>query len=75
MLVDIQMLLEYFKHLTISYIVQKLKQETTYYIGKEFECLNSFYYNNNILWSDGYFANSIGNVSVKTAKNYIDNQG
>ena len=71
----IHILLEYPKNLSISYIVQKLKQETTYYIRKEFKCLNSFYYNKNILWNDGYFANSIGNVSVETAKNYIDNQG
>lgn len=70
----IHILLEYLKHLTISYIVQKLKQETTYYIRREFLYLKDVYYNN-ILWSDGYFANSIGDVSVKTAKNYIDNQG
>lgn len=67
----IHILLEYLKGLSISYIAQKLKQETTYYIRKEFKCLNSVYYNKNILWSDGYFANSIGNVSIETAKHYI----
>ena len=41
----IHILLEYPKHLSISYIVQKLKQETTYYIRKKFKCLNSVYYN------------------------------
>ena len=55
--------------------VIKLKQEATYYIRKEFKSLNSVYYNKNILWSNGYFANSIGNVSIETAKHYIDNQG
>lgn len=71
----IHILLEYPKNISISYIVQKLKQETTYHMRKEFKYLNSVYYNKNILWNDGYFANSIGNVSVETAKHYIDNQG
>ena len=26
-------------------------------------------------WTDGYFASTIGNVSEKTIKEYIENQG
>jgi putative transposase len=33
------------------------------------------YWNEHILWSDGYFASSIGNVSKEAAEEYIRNQG
>ena len=52
----IHILLEYPKNIRMSYIVQKLEQETTCYIRKEYKYLNILYYNRNILWSNSYFA-------------------
>lgn len=37
--------------------------------------LSKIYWKHNILWSDGYFASSIGQVSENTIRNYIKNQG
>ena len=71
----VHILVECPKRFSVSYVVQKLKQETTYYIRKEFKALSGVYYSRNILWSNGYFANSVDNVSVETAKEYIENQG
>lgn len=71
----IHILLEYPKHKSISYIVQKIKQETTYYTRKEFIGLSKIYYKKSVLWSDGYFANSVGDVSIEKAKYYIERQG
>jgi putative transposase len=37
--------------------------------------LKSHYWNENTLFSDGYFCCSIGNASPETIKNYIETQG
>ena len=60
----------------ISDIVKKIKQETTFYIwNKYFDFLSKQYWKKKTFWSDGYFACSIGEVSEKTIKRYIQNQG
>lgn len=57
-------------------IVRVLKQETTYYLWVEFESfLKSVYWKKRILWSDGYFACSIGDASSETIQKYIELQG
>jgi putative transposase len=37
--------------------------------------LKRFYWGEKTLWSDGYFASTIGNVSKVIAEAYIRNQG
>src|SRR5512145_1535136 len=45
-------------------IVRKLKQESTNRLWKtQKEYLEKYYWGENTLWSDGYFASTIGNVS------------
>ena len=57
-------------------IVRRLKQESTIRIWKtQKEYLRKYYWNENTLWSDGYFASTIGNVSKEAAEYYIRNQG
>ena len=57
-------------------IVRKLKQETTNKLWKsQGSYLKRYYWREKTLWSDGYFASSIGNVSKEIAEAYIRNQG
>ncbi|WP_156151175.1 IS200/IS605 family transposase [Methanosarcina sp. WWM596] len=57
-------------------IVRKLKQEYTNRLWKtQKEYLKKYYWGENTLWSDGYFAFTIGNVSKEAAEYYIRNQG
>ena len=55
---------------------EELKQ-TMVEISKEsnFEILGKYYWGENTLWSEGYFAPTIGNVSKEAAEYYIRNQG
>ena len=71
-------------HFLISYdttdrvcdIVKIVKQETTYYLWKKYgSFLAKQYWKKRILWSDGYFACSIGEVSSATIQKYIESQG
>jgi len=57
-------------------IVRKLKQESKNRIWKtQKEYLEKYYWSENTLWCDGYFASTIGNVSKEAADYYIRNQG
>ena len=57
-------------------IVKIVKQETTYYLRQNYGMLLSkYYWKKAIFRSDGYFACSVGEVSPKTIKKYIENQG
>jgi putative transposase len=61
---------------SILAIVRKLKQETTNRLWEsQGKYLKRFYWGEKTLWSDGYFASTIGNVSKETAEAYIRNQG
>ena len=71
-------------HFLISYdttdrvcdIVKIVKQETTYYLWqKDGSFLSKQYWKTRIVWSDGYFACSIGEVSSATIQKYIESQG
>ena len=57
-------------------IVRKLKQETTNRMWKsQGKYLKRFYWGEKTLWSDGYFASKIGDVSKEAAAMYIRNKG
>ncbi|MCK5848704.1 MAG: IS200/IS605 family transposase [Caldisericia bacterium] len=71
-------------HFLISYdttdsiceIVKRIKQETTYRLWpKHSVLLSKEYWKRRILWSDGYFACSIGEVSSATIQRYIETRG
>lgn len=72
----VHMLLKYEPDMSVSYIASQLKQRSTYNMWLYHqELLNRNYWKHRILWSDGYFACSIGQVSQKTIEHYIQNQG
>ena len=72
----VHMLLKYEPNMSVSYIASQLKQRSTYYMWKHHaEYLRQNYWKHRVLWSDGYFACSIGQVSQKTIEHYIQNQG
>lgn len=73
----IHLLIQFKPHYSIEQVVRRLKQLTTYYIWKDNEqWLKKFYWSGKrILWTHGYFASTVGDVSEKTLKKYIENQG
>ena len=61
---------------SVLVIVRRFKQESTIRLWKtQKEYLRKYFWNENTLWSDGYFASTIGNVSKEAAEYYIRNQG
>jgi putative transposase len=57
-------------------IVKTLKGHSTILLWKNFEKeLKKEFWKEHTFWSDGYFVCSIGNVSEKTIRRYIDEQG
>jgi putative transposase len=72
----IHILLDYDTTYSVANIVKQIKQETTYYAWKKYSVfLEKHDWKKKILWSDGYFACSIGEVSSETIKRYIEQQG
>lgn len=62
--------------ISISKVVALLKSFTTYWLWKSFESiLNKEFWKERTFWTDGYFVCSVGNVSEKMLKEYIENQG
>lgn len=61
----------------ISKVVQKLKQISTYDVWQNHNQYMSKWYwsGKHHLWTKGYFCTTIGEVSEKTLKAYIENQG
>lgn len=72
----IHILLSYRPDIKVSTIVKELKQFSTYQMWLHHEdILKTIYWKNKLLWSDGYFACSIGQVSQDIIEKYIQNQG
>jgi putative transposase len=73
----IHLLMKWKPSLSIVQVVRRLKILTTKYIWEKNEDYLKKYYwgNKRKLWSGGYFCSTIGDVSERTLKNYIENQG
>lgn len=72
----VHILLEYSPKVSVSNIVKQLKQYSTYKMWMYHrEFLSKHYWKRQILWSDGYFACSICQVSQEIIERYIQNQG
>ena len=57
-------------------IVRTLKQQSTIQIWKIYKKeLKRHFWKENTFWADGYFVSTIGEVSSKTLRYYIQNQG
>lgn len=71
----IHFMVSYPPNVSVSTIVRKVKQETTYHVWKDFQNLHKVYWKEKTFWSDGYFVCSIGNANSETIRKYIENQG
>jgi len=72
----IHILLQYSPKDSVTEIVSTLKQMSTFYAWKHYSrFLKDYYWKEHTLWSDGFFACSIGNASKRTVEHYIENQG
>lgn len=74
----IHLMIQYLPRISISSIIAKIKQITTFRLwkNKEFESfLRSHFWKEKTFFTDGYFACSIGEASPETIKAYIENQG
>ena len=62
--------------MSVSKIVNLMKSYTTYHIWKRYpNYLRKHFWKEHTFWTDGYFVCSVGNVSEKILKEYIENQG
>jgi len=59
---------------SISSVIGKLKSQSASRLRKKFKWLEKVYWNENIVWSPGYFVSSVG-VDEETIMNYVENQG
>ena len=62
--------------MSISKIVNLMKNYTTYHIWKRYpDYLRKHFWKEHTFWTDGYFVCSVGNVSEEILRKYIENQG
>lgn len=73
----IHLLVTFKPALSIEQVVRRMKQLTTHYVWEREEThLRNFYWKNKrVLWTNGYFCSTIGEVSEERVIEYIRNQG
>jgi putative transposase len=59
---------------SIASVMGQLKSQSASKLRKRFSWLSQVYWNENIVWSPGYFVSSVG-VDEQTIKNYVEHQG
>lgn len=63
-------------NINLSDLIKTLKSYTTYHIWELHKpYLRKCFWKEHTFWTDGYFLCSVGNVSEKILKEYIENQG
>ena len=62
--------------INITKVVKLIKSYTTYHIWMKYQnFLSKHFWKERTFWTDGYFISTVGNVSEKILKQYIENQG
>ena len=59
---------------SISDVMGRLKSQSASRLRDHFSWLSKVYWNENIVWSPGYFVSSVG-LDEKTIKQYVEHQG
>ena len=59
---------------SIAAVMGRLKSQSSSHMRKSFVWLKQVYWNENIVWSPGYFVSSVG-VDKATIKRYVEHQG
>lgn len=68
-------LIRYLPSISVSKIVERLKQISTVNLWRNFsEILRPHFWKEQTFWSDGYYVSSIGKISEEVVKKYIDSQ-
>ena len=63
-------------NINLSILVRTIKSYTTYHSWRKYHnYLSKCFWKEHTFWTDGYFICSVGNVSEKMLKEYIENQG
>lgn len=68
------MVLEIPPKYVLAGVIGQLKSQTASRLTKKFKWLGKIYWNENIVWSPGYFVSSVG-VDEETIKNHVEYQG
>ena len=72
----IHLMIESIPKISPLQIVRVLKQQSTKRIWNDYNLqMKKCFWHENTFWTDGYFVSTIGEVSSKTLKHYIENQG
>ena len=72
----INYMIETESNINLPNLVRTMKSYTTYHIWKlHNKCLSKHFWKEHTFLTDGYFICSIGNVSEKQLRKYIENQG
>lgn len=72
----IHMMVESAPKISPLQIVRVLKQQSTIQMWIKYKSeLKKHFWKEHTFWTDGYFVSTIGEVSSKTLKHYIENQG
>lgn len=68
-------LIEYLPSISVSKIVERIKQKSTVNLWKRFpEILRRHFWKEHTFWSDGYYVSSVGKISEEVVKKYIGSQ-
>ena len=59
---------------SIASVMGQLKSQSAAQLRKRFSWLSKVYWNENIVWSPGYFVSSVG-IDEETIKKYVEHQG
>ena len=70
----LHMVMEIPPKFSISSVMGKLKSQSASKLREKFPWLNKVYWNENVVWSPGYFVSSVG-IDEETVKNYVEHQG
>ena len=71
----VHMLVQLRPDISVSKVVQLFKGKSSYIIRKEFPHLEEFYWGKaESFWGDGFFVETVGQISETTIKEYIRNQ-
>lgn len=69
----VHMVIQFRPDISVSKMVQLFKGKSSRVVRKEFPKLKEFYWGDSF-WADGFFAETVGQVSLETIKNYVKNQ-
>ncbi len=72
----IHYMIETCPNINLTDLIKEMKGYTTYHIWQQHGAyLRKCFWSKRTFWTDGYFICSVGNVSEKILKEYIENQG